>query len=63
MVDTMMSFNENDYLMVVDAELYLCLGMPSEVETVGLTGYRQGEGKRIMIHYVVSHIVQLCIKA
>lgn len=41
--------------------LYLCLGMPGEVETVGLTGHRQGEGQSVMVHHAVSHIVQLCI--
>lgn len=50
-------------LMVLCAEINLCLGMPSEVKAVGLTGHRQREGQSIMIDYVVAYIVQLCIQA
>lgn len=49
-------------LMVLCAEINLCLGMPSEVKAVGLTGHRQREGESIMIDYVVAYIVQLCIQ-
>lgn len=49
-------------LMVLCAEINLCLGMPSEVKAVGLTGHRQREGQSIMIDYVIAYIVQLCIQ-
>ena len=37
--------------------------MPCEVKAVSLAGHRQGEGESIMIHHIVSHIVELCVKA
>lgn len=37
--------------------------MPREVKAVGLAGHRQSKGERVMIHHVVSHVVELCIQA
>lgn len=42
--------------------VYLALGMPGEVQSVGLAGYRQYEGESVMIHHIVPHIVQLSIQ-
>lgn len=45
------------------ARSHLCLGVPCEVEAVGLSGHRHVEGKRVMVHHIVSHVVQLCVEA
>lgn len=47
---------------VVKNRAYLALGVPGEVQTVGLAGYWQYEGESIMIHHIVPHIVQLSIQ-
>lgn len=36
-------------------------GMPSEMQTVGITGHRQDEGQGIMVYHIIPHIVQLGI--
>lgn len=41
----------------------LGVGVPGEVEAVGVAGHRQGEGEGAMVHDVVAHIIQLCIQA
>lgn len=47
---------------VCERETNLCLGMPGEVEAVGLTGHRQGAGESVMIYHVVAYVVQFCIQ-
>lgn len=42
--------------------VYLALGVPGEVQAVGLAGYWQYEGESIMIHHIVPHIVKLSIQ-
>lgn len=42
---------------------YPRLGMPWEVKAVGLTRHRQGEGESVVIHHIVTHVVELCIQA
>lgn len=41
---------------------HLGLGMPGEVEIVGLAGYEEIEGQGIVIDHIIPHVRQLCIQ-